>query len=89
MPYSVHIRWKYQYRSQCLVPVVEEAFGAKSPGYSTILKLDRKIRDFEIPSSLQLGIPPDTDTSTANLSLSMQRYMLFCEKETSQSRSYP
>lgn len=65
--------------------MVEEAFGVKSPGYATILRLDRKIRDFEIPSSLQLGIPPDSDTSAVSLSLSMQRYMLFCEKETSQS----
>lgn len=77
--------WKYQYRSRCLVPLVEEAFGAKSPSYATILKLDRRIRDFEIPSSLQLGIPGDPESSAVNLSLSMQRYMLFCEKETSQS----
>ncbi|KAF8590790.1 hypothetical protein K439DRAFT_1627523 [Ramaria rubella] len=80
---SFHTVWKYQYRSLCLVPVVEEAFGARSPSYATILKLDRKIRDFEIPPSLQLGIPPDPDSSTVSLGLSMQRYMLFCEKETS------
>ena len=80
---TVHAVWKYQYRSQCLVPVVEEAFGAKSPSYATILKLDRKIRDFDIPSSLQLSIPLEGDTSSVSFSLSMQRYMLFCEKETS------
>ena len=112
--YPVHTIWKYQYRSQCLVPVVEEAFGAKSPSYATILKLDRKIRDFEIPLSLRLGTPilphpagggaggaggaggdgvnggaggengsSRDASSAASLSLSMQRYMLFCEKETS------
>lgn len=80
----VHNIWKYVYRTQCLVPVVEEAFGGKSPSYSTILKLDRKIRDFEIPSSLQLGIPGDANQTNMSLSLSMQRYMLFCEKETSE-----
>ncbi|KAF8481461.1 fungal-specific transcription factor domain-containing protein, partial [Gautieria morchelliformis] len=51
---SFHKVWKYQYRTQCLVPVVEEAFGARARG-----------------------------DGRASLSLSMQRYMLFCEKETS------
>ncbi|GJJ10068.1 hypothetical protein Clacol_004294 [Clathrus columnatus] len=80
---SFHTVWKYQYRTQCLVPVVEEAFGAKAPNYATILKLDRRIRDFEIPTSLQLGFPTDGNQGSIGLPLSMQRYMLFCERETS------
>lgn len=87
---GVHTVWKYQYRTQCLIPVVEEAFGAKAPNYATILKLDRRIRDFEIPSSLQLGFPGDKDQGGGTgLSLSMQKYMLFCERETSMSFKQP
>lgn len=81
--FEVHTVWKYQYRTQCLIPVVEEAFGAKAPNYATILKLDRRIRDFEIPISLQLGSPADNSQRSVGLPLSMQKYMLFCEKETS------
>ncbi|KAF8513990.1 hypothetical protein BU17DRAFT_68547 [Hysterangium stoloniferum] len=103
---SFHTIWKYTYRTQCLVSVVEEAFGAKSPSYATILKLDRKIRDFEIPASLQPvggsrgtgGVVVDgmgMNSMNMNmgmgigagmrvgLGLEMQRYMLFCERETS------
>ncbi|KIJ42345.1 hypothetical protein M422DRAFT_208868 [Sphaerobolus stellatus SS14] len=80
---SFHHIWKYVYRRECLIPVVEQAFAAKSPSYATILRLDRMVREFEIPKSLQLGTPGDPTQKNSSLSLSMQRYMLFCEKETS------
>ncbi|KAG2116363.1 hypothetical protein BD769DRAFT_1629847 [Suillus cothurnatus] len=48
---SVHM-WSWQF-SRLLHHVMVNAFGAKTPTYSTILELDRKIRDFPVPPHLQ------------------------------------
>ncbi|KAG1726155.1 hypothetical protein EDB19DRAFT_1897685 [Suillus lakei] len=44
--------WSWQF-SRLLHHVMVNAFGAKTPTYSTILELDRKIRDFAVPPHLQ------------------------------------
>ncbi|KAG6380611.1 hypothetical protein JVT61DRAFT_4977 [Boletus reticuloceps] len=51
--------WSWRF-SKLLHEVLVRAFGAKIPAYSTILELDRKIRDFPIPSHLQLQCINDT-----------------------------
>ncbi|KAI9566398.1 hypothetical protein HD554DRAFT_2025751, partial [Boletus coccyginus] len=51
--------WSWRF-SKLLHEVLVAAFGATIPSYSTILELDRKIRDFPIPSYLQIRCSSDT-----------------------------
>ena len=37
---------------ECLYPVMDEVFGGKPPIYPTILRLDRTLREFPVPSHL-------------------------------------
>ncbi|KAF8590791.1 hypothetical protein K439DRAFT_1627524 [Ramaria rubella] len=84
---STYSTWKYQYRHRCLVPIMDEAFAAKAPNHATILRLDRKIRDFEVPELLRSpgpnGLPPPSFDDTLNIPphLALQRHAVFCERE--------
>ena len=44
--------WTWQY-TRLLHQVMTTAFGAKVPPYSTVLDLDRKVRDFPVPPHLR------------------------------------
>lgn len=59
--------------------VLVAAFGAKIPTYSTILELDRKIRDFPIPSHLQLQNITDT---RAGPQVILQQFLVLTMKES-------
>jgi hypothetical protein len=58
------------------------AFGAKTPTYSTILELDRKIRDFPVPPHLQPRCD-DEELTDAVVLVNVQRLLLLTNKETS------
>ncbi|KAF8582790.1 hypothetical protein K439DRAFT_131977 [Ramaria rubella] len=79
--------WKYRYTKECLYPVMDEAFGAKPPSYNTILRLDRKLREFPIPSHLLYpglgGQPEESNLNKATFRKWMQRAYLFGLRETS------
>ncbi|KAH9888914.1 fungal-specific transcription factor domain-containing protein [Cubamyces lactineus] len=47
--------WKHRFTSECMNLVYDQAFGAKTPTYSTVLQLDRKLRGFAVPASLQIA----------------------------------
>ncbi|KAI6044218.1 fungal-specific transcription factor domain-containing protein [Pisolithus marmoratus] len=50
---TVHT-WKYRFTSECMSVVHDQAFGAKTPSYATVLNLDRKLRGFPVPPNLQV-----------------------------------
>ncbi|KAJ7594322.1 fungal-specific transcription factor domain-containing protein [Mycena floridula] len=79
--------WKHAFCSQCLSIVHDQAFGARPPSYKTVLTLEKKVRLFYVPPSLQvpgfggvsksLGTEPEQPTTE----LTMQRYITFAIKE--------
>ena len=60
------------------------AFGAKVPPYSTVLDLDRKVRDFPVPWRLRIkcGLTEDSEPTKAT---HMQRWFVMSCKEASRS----
>ncbi|KAF8131480.1 hypothetical protein EV363DRAFT_1165082, partial [Boletus edulis] len=70
--------WSWRF-SKLLHEVLVRAFGAKLPTYSTILELDRKIRDFPIPSHLQLQCINDT---RAGPQIVLQQLLVLTMKES-------
>lgn len=83
--------WKHRFSSQCLSVVHEQAFGARTPNYKIIQELDKKVRGFYIPPSLQVpgfsGKPATTSLiapsgiEVPTLQLTMQRYTTWAIKE--------
>jgi hypothetical protein len=79
---AVHLR-KFQFASEVLSQVVEAVLGVKRTPYSTILALDRKVRDHQA-----LKIPPNGATGPAELgaatvALTLQRFLLKAAVEMS------
>ena len=88
--------WKHRFSSQCLSIVHEQAFGARTPNYKVIQELDKKVRGFYIPPSLQVpgfsGKPATIspgETEVPSLQLTMQRYTTWAIKEISMKISLP
>ncbi|KAF8271618.1 fungal-specific transcription factor domain-containing protein [Lactarius quietus] len=75
--------WKYRFSSQCMSVVHDQVFGARTPNYKVLQQLDRKVRDFYTPPSLQVpgfgGAMADLDTVPVYLTL--QRYTGFAIRE--------
>ncbi|KAF9495618.1 hypothetical protein BDN71DRAFT_1416721 [Pleurotus eryngii] len=71
--------WSWRYAA-LLQSVISTAFVPKAPPYATILELDRKIRDFPIPSHLRPACgAQDQIVGTA---LDVQQWFVLCAKET-------
>ncbi|KAG2744919.1 hypothetical protein P692DRAFT_20858521, partial [Suillus brevipes Sb2] len=70
--------WKF---SWLLHHVMVDAFGAKIPTYSTILELDRKIRDFLVPPHLQPRCDADETLTKAAILEQVQTVFLLTNKE--------
>ncbi|EIW63909.1 uncharacterized protein TRAVEDRAFT_157688 [Trametes versicolor FP-101664 SS1] len=72
--------WTWQY-TKLLYSIMTTAFGAKQPGYAKVMELDRKVRDFPVPSSLrvQCGAVEEPAPTTA---LNEQRLLATLLKET-------
>lgn len=83
---AVHA-WKHRFTSECMSVVVDQAFGAKSPSYSTVLQLDRKLRAFPVPPNLQIaGFGSATSTEShhqENVMLVLQRHIVLAIREMS------
>ncbi|KAG1783395.1 hypothetical protein EV702DRAFT_1176541 [Suillus placidus] len=73
--------WSWQF-SRLLHHVMVNAFGAKTPTYSTILELDRKIRDFSVPPHLQPRCDKNETLTQAAILEQVQTYFLLTNKET-------
>ncbi|KAI0272646.1 fungal-specific transcription factor domain-containing protein [Gloeopeniophorella convolvens] len=75
--------WKYRFSSQCLSVVHDQVFGARTPNYKVLQQLDRKVREFYTPPSLQVpGFGgPMTETEVAPVELTLQRYIGYAIRE--------
>lgn len=77
--------WKHSFAAECQSLVHDQAFGAKTPSYSTIQELDIKVKNWYIPPSLQVPgfgnskIGPELEQPP--IELTMQRYIAFAIKE--------
>ncbi|TCD62867.1 hypothetical protein EIP91_006273 [Steccherinum ochraceum] len=72
--------WSWQY-SKLLHNVMNQAFAAKTPHYSTVLDLDRQVRDFPIPWRMRIkcGYPEDIPPTNA---IRVQRWFCMACKES-------
>ncbi|KAK0467253.1 fungal-specific transcription factor domain-containing protein [Desarmillaria tabescens] len=77
--------WKYTFASECLSIVHDQAFGARPPSYKTLQDLDRKVRSYYVPPSLQVpgfgGARMGPELEQPSTQLTMQRYIAFAIKE--------
>ncbi|KAG2066960.1 hypothetical protein BDR04DRAFT_1105799 [Suillus decipiens] len=73
--------WSWQF-SRLLHHVMVNAFGAKTPTYSTILELDRKIRDFPVPPLLQPRCNANEPLTKAAILEQVQTSLVLTNKET-------
>ena len=67
--------------------VHDQAFGAKTPTYATVLQLDRKLRAFPVPPNLQVAgfgnsSPPES-RHQESVSLILQRHIVLAIREMS------
>ena len=66
--------------------VYDQAFGAKTPTYSTVLQLDRKLRAFPVPQLLQIAGFGSTESrggsSYESIPLILQRHVVLAVRES-------
>ena len=72
---------KYRYFSIYLSPVIDAILGAKSANYSTVLALDRKVRDQDLAPLIEFDTSrapgdPIVDLSGTSLGMTMQKFMI-------------
>ncbi|KAF5336101.1 hypothetical protein D9611_006219 [Ephemerocybe angulata] len=76
--------WKHRFSSECMNLFHDQAFGAKTPTYATVLQLDRKMRSFPVPPILQVVGFGNSDPSQAgqdSLPLTLQRHIVLAIRE--------
>ncbi|KAH9935858.1 uncharacterized protein BXZ73DRAFT_45387 [Epithele typhae] len=78
--------WKHRFTSECMNVVYDQAFGAKTPTYSTVLQLDRKLRGFPVPASLQIAGFGNSESRVGNfyesVPLILQRHLVLAIRES-------
>ncbi len=79
--------WKHRFASECQSHVQDQAFGARPISYKRIQELDKSVREFYIPPSLQvpgfMGVTGGDALERPTVELTMQRYIAFAIKEIS------
>ena len=82
------VAWKHRFSALCLSDLHNTAFGAKTPSYKVITDLDKKVRNFYTPPSLQIpgfgGSKMATHVEQPSVELTMQRYIAFAIREISE-----
>ena len=67
--------------------VYDQAFGAKTPTYSTVLQLDHKLRSYPVPPLLQIAgfgsSNPRTSLYADSVPLILQRHTVLAIRESS------
>ncbi|KAF7303857.1 Zn(2)-C6 fungal-type domain-containing protein [Mycena indigotica] len=66
--------WQFRFAAECVADVTARTLTAEAPGYSTIMELDKKVREFPLP--------PLDDVSPDDLGASLQRCVLEHIRET-------
>lgn len=69
---------RHRFVEECVVAVINEALAVKPPAYVTILKLDKRIRDFDSQT-------PQDNPTTPSLNSTLQNYALNGYKEMSEN----
>ncbi|KAJ7281861.1 fungal-specific transcription factor domain-containing protein [Mycena rebaudengoi] len=77
--------WKHRFCSECMIVLHDQAFGAKTPTYATVLQLDRKMRAFPVPPILQVAgfgnSEPRAGGFPETLMLTLQRHIVLAIRE--------
>jgi hypothetical protein len=83
--YQLGHAWKVRYAATCLTASAHHVFSPRTPPYTALLEIDKKIRKFAMPSHLrsptrnsETGRSWSTDPSRA-----MQQYCALCLRESS------
>jgi len=78
--------WKHRFTSECMNLLHDQAFGAKTPSYATVLQLDRKMRAFPVPPILQVAGFGSTESRPGgypeSIMLTMQRHIVLAIRES-------
>ncbi|KAJ4482356.1 fungal-specific transcription factor domain-containing protein [Lentinula aciculospora] len=70
--------WQFRFASECLAEVVSRTLTAEAPSYTTIMELDRKVREFPLPD----GFVDRGAGSNSDMSLSFMNCVLDHIRET-------
>ncbi|KAJ7132076.1 fungal-specific transcription factor domain-containing protein [Mycena epipterygia] len=77
--------WKHRFCSECMIMFHDQAFGAKTPTYATVLQLDRKMRAFPVPPILQVAgfgsSEPRPGGFPETIMLTLQRHIVLAIRE--------
>ncbi|KAI6010429.1 hypothetical protein BKA83DRAFT_4403404 [Pisolithus microcarpus] len=80
--------WVYRFASDCVADVAARTLTYDSPSYSTILELDRKVRNFPVPAAVEEfaaaasgAIPTKPADKDIGLMESMGRYVMSNSRE--------
>ncbi|KAJ7224484.1 fungal-specific transcription factor domain-containing protein, partial [Mycena pura] len=77
--------WKHRFCSECMILLHDQAFGAKTPTYATVLQLDRKMRAFPVPPILQVAgfgnSEPRAGGFPETIMLTLQRHIVLAIRE--------
>ena len=80
--------WKHRFTSECMNTVYDQAFGAKTPTYNTVLQLDRKLHAFAVPPLLQIAGFGSTESRSTpafdSIPLILQRHVVLAVRESSE-----
>jgi len=81
--------WKHRFSAHCLSVIHDEAFGTRNPNYKAIQELDKKVRNWYVPPSLQVpgfggAKLVSKEVEQPSVQLTMQRYIAFAIKEMSE-----
>ena len=71
--------FKHQFIDSCIVPVLTQVLAVEPPNYATVLKLDKLVRDFQMPDA----VTPATDGEQSAMCLAFQNYALHGYREMS------
>lgn len=86
MSFQVHA-WKHRFVSECMNLLHDQAFGAKTPSYATVLQLDRKLRAHPVPPILQIAGFGNSEARPGGypetFMLTMQRHLVLAIRESS------
>ncbi|KAI0345766.1 hypothetical protein BDW22DRAFT_1389654 [Trametopsis cervina] len=72
-----YVWWQNEFLVECTIPVVETTMSVQPVSYKDVLQLDRKIRNFDIPLSLQMV---EIDDAPPTHPLGMQQALITCSR---------
>ncbi|KAL0072282.1 hypothetical protein AAF712_000044 [Marasmius tenuissimus] len=65
---------KYRFSRDCFMAVIDATLTAKAPSYETVLELDRKVREFQLPIKPNVTIEEDGEDVYRSSSLTLRDF---------------